>query len=1105
MLALTVSLSRAISFLKWFDLVGCELLDEKLVWFRYLRERNKYMRKWRHGKHDKNHYPGMTAAECQRSHCLKYFTEVVGSDQRSIFKDMPVHELNIFPGGSNTHPVSAADRTASSNWLDTFITFTGNLVYSVSMSNKDQRNHTEGTRLYHFNKDLQMEFQVDPCLPHHTIKMVDVDYYVDMNEYLRFGQPIALYTFCPDAPAGTSKEYSWSTTEDVVTMRVCGGSHYSHRLWDYNVDHVLIHGEHWSYLYLVESRSTGSPNRRLVYFNPLKRIHRLARHGLQEDVLKRRSFSLKDYNVSYSSKEGQTLCHISQSGSEVVASFPAKAAFTACSRIAAAVKGYSISEVQKVLEVYQSKEEKEDEFARADSALGAALFIGCMNANPDWDLGKTDALMALPVADTISYTMMGQDFLTPAKPSGRVVGPRFGNAFVPTKHPNNDAAMITGRINAPGDRGTRVPVFYAQTCLLEFLKFLIPDPHTLHPISLEEAEEHMTRPSQKAQADRTRPWLGLTRFKIESMQKPEAYATPNYPRSISNCSTDHKLDLSCFSYPFTDAVMKPQHWYSFGKDPQQLTDFVIDKVADLQHIDLTDISKFDGSVNSFLDFMFKCIMMRSFRREYHVQLMKLLADENNCKVYTHFSKMYNSRYTTVSGSSITTGRNTSITAFVYYCSLRKCGYEAPVAWKMLGGFGGDDGMQGHLTPGVAEKVFSCFNLKLKIQRVLRGDPITFLGRVYLNPWNGSRACIADVPRQLRKLHISCAGADVPKEVCLVRKAESMLVNDRYTPILSVWASKTLQCFPCVTTEKHLAALRNDDSWWASFETVFTGPETPAEVDDLYGYVSTLVGRSVSEIKLLEQRIRDSSISEFLSIDEDWFDEKVVAPLPYELGGIIHPATEPVLSILPLPPADYVSLDNNLKLYSSVSDAIDHPGVMQNLRPDSRTTEPPKPQSASSRPPRYPGIANLGRSPGKTAGFHSRGAGALSGDVRDVDPFGKGKRSQARAASYRQVTKIDEPSRKRTEGLGFSSQRPNSATQRSQSERPVQRTNTVTTTTSARNTARVLPDSNRGKGVPLSDLEVIPRSPPPDAAPRGENPNLLSKRPPGPNFEIGPEK
>jgi hypothetical protein len=79
MLALTVCLSRAISFLKWFDLVGCELLDEKLVWFRYLRERNKYMRKWRHGKHDKNHYPGMTASECQRSHCLKYFTEIVGS------------------------------------------------------------------------------------------------------------------------------------------------------------------------------------------------------------------------------------------------------------------------------------------------------------------------------------------------------------------------------------------------------------------------------------------------------------------------------------------------------------------------------------------------------------------------------------------------------------------------------------------------------------------------------------------------------------------------------------------------------------------------------------------------------------------------------------------------------------------------------------------------------------------------------------------------------------------------------------------------------------------------------------------------------------------
>lgn len=906
--------------------------------------------------HDhRRNFVGVTLPLYKRSVFIEFFSERVGSDQRSFFKDLPLHEPFV-QRGANTHPESAADRTAASNWLDTLASMMGYTPYSVSMSNKDQRSGRDGTRLFHFNKDLQMDLQADPCLDHHMIKMVDVDYYVDINEYLRFGQPIGIYTFCPNKPAGVTDEQSWSTIEDVITNRVRGGSEYTHKLWDYNRDHLLIHGRKHSYLYLVESRSTGYTDRRLVFFNPIKKMHRIVRDELEETPISRRKLSLKNYNVTHYVKDSTTYVAISKFGSELVTSFPAKAAITACSRMSVAARGYQLSDLQKILEVHQTAEEREASTSKTDSALAAALFIGCVNDNPDWDVGKIDALMALPKSDNFNYTITGPNFLHIPKNTARKCGPRFGRAYAPTRHPDNDLAMIDGRINRVGDRGTKVPTFYAQTCLTEFLKFLVPTPHLLTPYTVDEAEAYMSRPSQRALAERARPTMDLVEVTVDSFQKGETYVDPGFPRSISNCSAGHKINLSCFSYPLAENVLKPTHWYAFGKDPVALTQYVKEKTMDLDYIDLTDISKMDGSVNMFSDFMFKAVMLRAFHKDWHTHLAQLLTSENNAKIFTAFSQKYNSRFNTLSGSPITTGRNTCITAFCYYCALRKEGYEADVAWNLLGAFGGDDGLQGHLSPGTAERVFKVFNLNLKVERVMRGDPVTFLGRTYMDPWFGSPCCIADVPRQLRKLHLTTAGKDVPLEVCLVRKAESMLVNDSKTPILTSWAHRVLRCYPNVSVSPYLHLLRLSDSWWTTFESVFTPPLTDSDLADCYSYVADSLGRTVSEVRELELRIESSTDEEFLAIDEDWMVQNLKAPLPYELDGMLQPATEPQVIVEPLPPGAPLTSKLVVDLVQSVNDAIANPmSRPPNQRPTSANTA-----GASNPRARYPGIAGLKR-------------------------------------------------------------------------------------------------------------------------------------------------
>lgn len=166
-------------------------------------------------------------------------------------------------------------------------------------------------------------------------------------------------------------------------------------------------------------------------------------------------------------------------------------------------------------------------------------------------------------------------------------------------------------------------------------------------------------------------------------------------------------------------------------------------------------------------------------------------------------------------------RNTLITACVSYISYRCYGYTPEEAFEALGIYGGDDGINFDIDPTLITKVFAKTGLVLKADVVNMGSPVPFLGRYFLDPWTCTHS-VADVPRQLRKLHLTASPSTVPRDVVLKRRAEAILITDPETPILSDWAKAVLRIVKVTQREAdryaHLTAC--DVSHWSQYAAPF---------------------------------------------------------------------------------------------------------------------------------------------------------------------------------------------------------------------------------------------------------------------------------------------
>jgi hypothetical protein len=209
----------------------------------------------------------------------------------------------------------------------------------------------------------------------------------------------------------------------------------------------------------------------------------------------------------------------------------------------------------------------------------------------------------------------------------------------------------------------------------------------------------------------------------------------------------------------------------------------------------TDFSRFDGThSHAFYKHLELRLLKRAFNPADHPTLLNVHRQMTEAQARTSWGVKYNPDGSRASGAADTSVMNTVDNAYVAYCVFRKMGYSPEEAWAALGLYGGDDGITPDADPAVYEKVCADLGLSLKAKRSDPNLPCTFLGRVFPRP-AASPANMADLPRQLGKVHLHHAPRVPDPGLALYGKAVGHLLFDPNTPVLAAWGRMILRLFP----------------------------------------------------------------------------------------------------------------------------------------------------------------------------------------------------------------------------------------------------------------------------------------------------------------------
>jgi hypothetical protein len=707
-----------------------------------------------------------------------------------------------------------------------------------------------------------MRYQRDRVPGDSVILITDVDYYLDMPGLMGLGKPIIIYTFSPEEVAGSTDDGVYCTNlDDTVTVTINGGAQYRHGLWNYDTDHIMVHHRWWSYVYLVEQIRV-SNTRRIVFLNPVKRLPRLLAEILPGRGLGRKRFNTSGVVQNRFVKGRDT-------GSEVWYSLAFPGQHEACNVSSSAYHATRIRLMENK-DPHLSDVERYFNTYKVDNPLfSASLFYHIYKRYPNaldvsLDLGITPI-----VVDRHTYQPTEGLASEDGRPTMRAIWPGYGTAFSPAKSNNSDKACLQGRVEEPRNKRRQIPDFY-NAYIREFVEMLVPDGTKCAPWSFEQIWDHLKRPTQRHQLT-TADYNSDAKVTVKSFQKREAYPKATHPRNISTLPMAHNFTLGQFTIPFKDIVLKNVHWYAFGKHPKKFSDILHSKAVVADNAVTTDFDKLDGSIHPVFRDIFVAAMLRAFPAQYHDEIRKREKAERSAKGYTAFGIQYDVMDSVTSGSSDTSILGTLTNVFIMYTTYRQTWGPAD-SWANLGLYGGDDGVSFDVSIEHVMRVSANFGMSCRADTVLRGHPITFLGRVFTDLWT-SPGSMADVQRQMRKIHLTATPTTVPDWLVLYRKAIGYLVTDPNTPLLAEWCQAVVRIVQPMNPEGHkmYKLTEGDQPYWSTFESPYY------EVDDLEycaGYIANSLGLTTDEL----QRYRDgfitaTSIEDLYKVDIFRYDSK----------------------------------------------------------------------------------------------------------------------------------------------------------------------------------------------------------------------------------------
>lgn len=757
---------------------------------------------------------------------------------RGAFNALPIPTVK--PHSHHTHGLSAADRSTVSLFAEMYADSIGLVPYFYQRSFADVRKGRAGSRDHYWAKDLTCpESFYDPP-PNALLVLIDVDPYVEMPEFMTTNfLPILIYTFQPKAVSAVDGEVAYTFLADgQATYSVTGGGKYTHKVWNYSQDHCIVTNGPRSFFnplpissaWLID-RQACADHHEVILLTPIARIATqpfFLRREIQGspltrfapvdgDFLRLQFHAVAGFTVSTGRVGGHAQATVTKQVDEAIASS------------ARTTKIFTLAHVEQHMEGKQR-------------VAAQILFEYHQQRTPKY------LSTAYPLEASVHHyqyeSSRGYDF--DAKPAqSPFMHPIIPGAYIPQRCRGNEEAAVRERVTNVAS--TIQPDTFTLGLMREFAEMLIPEPHRLHPGSLEEVWERQDRPTQRAIIDKANSLAFLKRTN-QFFMKAESYGTTKPPRVISTVNPKDKVSYSQIIYAF-GAVFDDQPWYAFSKKPSEIAARVAAVCSGAKsHVLNSDLSKFDGRLSPLLRQLELMLLQRAFHSDYADMIYELHSSQYGLPSYGPFGTNFAAGTARMSGSPETARMNTLCNTFIVFIALRMSRQDpqylspfltAQQAFQRLGIYGGDDGLTADVSVEMLTQAAARVGQKTTCEPIQVGDlGVKFLARIY-GPlvWFGNPSSCCDLPRQLVKFHVS-GHLDVTPERKLMEKARSFYLSDANTPVLGSYCSAILSC-----TEEGTAKLPEPEVF-ARFGTSDNRPEIQYPNDNYDGWMFAYAERAL---------------------------------------------------------------------------------------------------------------------------------------------------------------------------------------------------------------------------------------------------------------------
>nr|APG76644.1 hypothetical protein [Wenzhou noda-like virus 2] len=732
-----------------------------------------------------------------------------GLIRATVQKKMEYVSTRVRKGHS--HSTAAAERNSATETMIDVVRANGYEPYVISPSPRES--DLDGVRKFYSLADLRQNYRNDPITDRHIIVMTDVDYYVNMHTIISYGRPILLYTFQPRVVSGPVIDGFFTITDNIIHYRVNGGKDVKHPTWNYNQDTVFVRdpvttfwatlrrtlfdisGISWASSKLHHHFGIGpcgqkltmctidqfelSPNRNIVSIVPFAHCRdnllTATEYGveLSRTIYQQRSGTPVMNAITYIG-DGDPLISLGEEGNCASVQLPLK-------DLESLRTAYHLSKTNNLSDTVRRSDKNHKEAAIIHQFLVSESELHPVEVHRPGQLARH--YQSVQKDHDLDPTEQGKEYAREYAP-----GPLTQTAVFPSESKSNERATIEGRINVPQAKAKAKESITPRMRRIarDFVKHLVPEVGTGHPYSVSYVESQQQKPLQRARNDANR-YHDAFKMITKAFQKKEAYNAPNHPRNISTVPHGQNVKLSGFTYAFKDSHLKQQKWYMPCNTPSEIARVVQELAAVSEQLVETDYSRFDGT---FLRFMREQVEFAVYKRWVHKdhiqELNDLLANEVDSKAVTRMGIKYQPDCTRLSGSALTTDGNSIANAFVSYAANRLSGMENPEAWQRIGIVYGDDGLRdGTVSDDTLMSTASSLGFDLKIiNRASRGQPVSFLSRIYADPWS-SPASVQTPSRTLLKIHTTCDTLSEIEEIGWA-KTQAYLVTDGLTPFISHW-------------------------------------------------------------------------------------------------------------------------------------------------------------------------------------------------------------------------------------------------------------------------------------------------------------------------------